>query len=208
MQLKQMVDGRKLKQLGGKFIPNINFAELLGWGLGRAVRELHFYDMLTTPNYPDSFQQNWLLTRGARALRIDVGHGRRVELTQHRYIQHLREMLCLPDAPGAYPDCDAHCRPCIAFRWSPMAHPPGDCTLCYACVRCGQLRGRLAVSDSWWQMAGHLVWAAQGSGGGGGGVEVRTFSQFPQFPADFRGGDRRDRHRGPAARVPHHRSGG
>jgi len=135
MRLKQMVDGRKTKQLADKFIPNINFAELLGWGLSQAWRELFFYDMLTTPNYPDPFQQNWLLTLGGRAVRIDISHGWRVELTQHRYITHLRDLLCLPHEPRKFPQCDTSCAACIAFRWSPTAHPPIQCTECYTCVR-------------------------------------------------------------------------
>ena len=64
--LKLVVASKKGKQLGGKWVPNINFAELLGWGINTHFRKLLFYNMLTWNNYPDPFQQNWLLTNGSQ----------------------------------------------------------------------------------------------------------------------------------------------
>eukprot|EP01012_Entosiphon_sulcatum_P018593 TRINITY_DN23342_c0_g1_i1.p1 TRINITY_DN23342_c0_g1~~TRINITY_DN23342_c0_g1_i1.p1 ORF type:complete len:690 (-),score=104.18 TRINITY_DN23342_c0_g1_i1:40-2109(-) len=77
--------------------PSINMGDVLGWGLTRPQREVMFWDMLTQPSCPDPAIQNWLLSKGARVIRIDPNQQswKNKHPVARSYVEFLRIALCV-----------------------------------------------------------------------------------------------------------------
>ena len=76
---------------------SMNMADVVGWGVTKAQLEVLLWDMLRIPSCPDPAVQNWLMTEGGYADRIDPNQqaikGKHPEASS--YVEFLRLQLCL-----------------------------------------------------------------------------------------------------------------
>eukprot|EP00667_Euglena_gracilis_P008768 EG_transcript_8891 len=124
------------------WLPNMNFGDVLGWGVTPAQRAVMYWDILLTPPWPDYNTHNWVVSRGGHIHRIDFDIRSFKKHPMGRpYLQRLRQFLCLPPTLTRE---ERRCRDCSACRntgsFAFRAQPPKACGLCLACLRQEHLR--------------------------------------------------------------------
>jgi hypothetical protein len=119
--------GDKVKTIR-KWHPSINMGDILGWGLDHAQREVLFWDMLTQASCPDPAIQNWLLSKGARVIRIDPNQQswKNKHPEGRQYVEFMKIFLCVERGSWKQKFDSAVTSACMSCQGGNLIHVSDD----------------------------------------------------------------------------------
>ena len=121
------------------WLPNVNFGDVLGWGLSLPQRLLLYWSMLQEQYWPDYNTHNWVVSQAAHIVRID----KEIKSSKKhppgvRYVKRLRSDTCLP-AKALPPE--QQCEPCTQciekaeVYYRSKVKVPNVCRMCLGCLQ-------------------------------------------------------------------------